>query len=106
MPSGANLSGFKYSGSNGMSAFDTGNEDRQPQQRHHRPLFLLKDLLLDYFGGGYPGPKSTIDKISYATDSGSAIPSTLISARYGLGAVASTSAAYFGGGYGPKDLLK
>jgi len=30
LPSSANLGGFKYSGANGFSAFDTGNENREP----------------------------------------------------------------------------
>ena len=52
-------------------------------------------------GGGFPAPRSTMDKITYSTDLRSALPSTgsLSSARRYLSATGSSTAGYFGGGF-------
>ena len=54
-----------------------------------------------YFGGGYDGtnPRSTMDKVTYASDTTAAVPGAPLSAarRY-LAATGSSTAGYFGGG--------
>ena len=40
-----------------------------------------------YFGGGTPGPVSTMDKVTYSSDTTAAVPGAALSvARYGLAA--------------------
>jgi len=52
-----------------------------------------------YFGGGNPGPLSTMDRTTYSTDTTTVVPGAALSvARYGLAATGSQSAGYFGGG--------
>ena len=52
-----------------------------------------------YFGGGFPGPRSTMDKITYSTDTTAAVTSANLSAaRNYLAASSSSIAGYFGGG--------
>ena len=52
-----------------------------------------------YFGGGTPGPKSTMDKVTYASDTTAAVPGAALSvARSGLAATGNSEAGYFGGG--------
>ncbi len=52
-----------------------------------------------FFGGGKPGPKSTMDKLDYSTTTTAAAPgANLTIARYGLGATSSLSGGYFSGG--------
>ena len=54
-----------------------------------------------YFGGGGPAPNlySTMDKVTYATDTTAAVPGAALSiARRYLAATGSSSAGYFGGG--------
>ena len=54
-----------------------------------------------YFGGG-PGPFSTMDKVTYASDTTAAVPGAALSvARSSLAATGSSTAGYFGGGYNP-----
>ena len=40
-----------------------------------------------YFIAGYPGPLSSMEKVNFATDTPSAIPSNLPAVRYGAGAI-------------------
>ena len=68
----------------------------------------LNDVLLaitpvpdtGYFGGGwFPGPVSTMDKLTYSTDTTVATPSAnLTVARSGVFATGNLTAGYFGGG--------
>ena len=52
-----------------------------------------------YFGGGTPGSKSTMDKVTYSTDTTAAVPgANLTLARNGLGATGNSTSGYFGGG--------
>ncbi len=52
-----------------------------------------------YFGGGTPGPTSTVDRIDYSNDTATASPKGPLSAiRYGLAATGNASFGYFGGG--------
>ena len=52
-----------------------------------------------YFGGGNPGPVSTMDKVTYASDTTAAVPSANLSlARYALAATGNSTHGYFGGG--------
>ena len=52
-----------------------------------------------YFGGGSPGPRTTMDKTTYSLDTTVTIPgAALSSARSYLAATGSTTAGYFGGG--------
>jgi hypothetical protein len=58
-----------------------------------------------YFGGGfriYPNPRmTTVDKVTYSTDTTAALPSSadLSLGRYNLGATGNSDAGYFGGGF-------
>ena len=55
-----------------------------------------------YFGGSLPGPRSTIDKITYSNDTVALSPSALLSAsRYYTAGTGSATAGYFGGGINP-----
>ena len=55
-----------------------------------------------YFGGGSPGPISTMDKVTYASDTTAAVPgANLTVARFLLAATGSSTAGYFGGGAVP-----
>ena len=52
-----------------------------------------------YFGGGAPGPRSTMDKTTYSSDTTAAVPGANLSvARYGLAATGNSTHGYFGGG--------
>ena len=63
-----------------------------------------------WFGGGmfgpYPSPRvSTVDRITYATDTATAsVRGPLSSARSALAAAGNTTNGWFGGGYGPGPL--
>ena len=58
-----------------------------------------------YFGGGQTGPYpttpvSTMEKITYATDTRTALPSSALSGeRWGVSATGNSTDGYFGGGY-------
>ena len=53
-----------------------------------------------YFGGGFPGPRSTMDKVTYSNDTTAQIPGASLSGvRYSLAATGSSTAGYFGGGF-------
>ena len=53
-----------------------------------------------YYGGGHPGSRSTMDKLTYADDTTVAVPGGALSAgRYGLAATGSQTAGYFSGGF-------
>ena len=53
-----------------------------------------------YFGGGEPGPKSTVDRVDYSNDTATASPKgPLSSARSDSAATGNASFGYFGGGY-------
>jgi len=61
-----------------------------------------------YFGGGdEPGPRSTMDKVTYASDTTAAVPSAALSvARSFLAATGNSTHGYFGGGSpGPKSTM-
>ena len=63
-----------------------------------------------YFGGGNtpsPGNYSTMDKVTYSSDTRSTLPSTgaLSVSRYLLAATSSSTAGYFGGGSGPVSTM-
>jgi hypothetical protein len=46
-----------------------------------------------YFGGGGPGPTTTMDKVTYASDTTAAVPGAALSAaRYGLAATGNSTA--------------
>ena len=61
----------------------------------------LRGFDTGYFGGGNPGPLSTMDRTTYSTDTTTVVPGAALSvARYGLAATGSQSAGYFGGGGG------
>ena len=52
-----------------------------------------------YITGGYPGPLSSFDKLTYSTDTTAAFPSAELSvARNNLGATGNETEGYFGGG--------
>jgi len=54
-----------------------------------------------YFGGGFPGPSSTMDKVTYSTDTTAAVPGANLSvARSYLAATGNSTSGYFGGGAG------
>ena len=56
-----------------------------------------------YFGGGYDGSSlfSTMDKVTYSTDTRTTIPSTNFNNGYYRSATGNVTAGYFGGGYSP-----
>jgi hypothetical protein len=55
-----------------------------------------------YFGGGFPSPKTTMDKVTYASDTTAAVPGAALSVARGyLAATGNSTAGYFGGGSGP-----
>jgi len=55
-----------------------------------------------YFGGGAPGSVSTMDKVTYSTDTRTTVPgAALSSARLALAATGNSTSGYFGGGPGP-----
>ena len=52
-----------------------------------------------YFGGGNPGPYSTVDRIDYSNDTATAVAKGPLSVgRYFLAATGNNSYGYFGGG--------
>jgi len=54
-----------------------------------------------YFGGGYPD-LSTMDKVTYSTDTTAYTPGANLSlGRYDLAATGNSTAGYFGGGFYP-----
>ena len=57
-----------------------------------------------YFGGGIPGPGllSSLEKVTYVSDTTAAVPSANLSAaRYALAATGNSTSGYFGGGRTP-----
>ena len=55
-----------------------------------------------YFGGGSPGPVTTVDRLTYSTQTTEAVPgAALYIARQEPGANSSPLAAYFSGGHAP-----
>jgi hypothetical protein len=53
-----------------------------------------------YFGGGRSWSSSTMDKVTYSTDTTAAVPGAALSvARYALAATGNSTAGYFGGGF-------
>jgi len=60
-----------------------------------------------YFGGGFP-LSSTMDKVTYASDTTAAVPGAALSAaRYAMGATGNSTAGYFGGGHpGPVSTME
>ena len=55
-----------------------------------------------YFGGGFPGVYSTMDKVTYSTDTTAQVPGAALSAaRQALVATGNLTNGYFGGGYNP-----
>jgi hypothetical protein len=54
----------------------------------------------DYFSGGYAVNTSTVNRITYATDTATAsVRGPLSSVRYGMGAAGNTTDGWFGSGY-------
>jgi hypothetical protein len=53
------------------------------------------------YGGGAPGPLSTVDRIDFSNETTSVPGNNLPQARWSLAAVSSSSYGYFGGGYAP-----
>ena len=106
LPSGANLTGFKYSGSNGMSPFDTGTEDKRPPTATPTPSTFASTPNQAVFAGGTTSstPPAT-EKFLYSNETFSQIPATLTAARYGHASVSSPSVVYFGGGYAPYPIF-
>ena len=52
-----------------------------------------------YFGGGTPGPFSTMDKVTYSTDTTAQVPGAPLSVPRGyFAATGNSTAGYFGGG--------
>ena len=69
---------------------------------HSPSPFLSLPPNVGYFGGGTPGPKSTMDKTTYSSDTTAAVPGANLSvARYSLAATGSPTHGYFGGGRTP-----
>ncbi len=69
-----------------------------------RALAATGNSTAGYFGGGLfpgvPGTYSTMDKLTYSTDTTAAVPGAALNvARFGFGATGSTTAGYFGGGF-------
>ena len=55
-----------------------------------------------YFGGGFVGPLSSMEKVTYSSDTTAQVPGAALSFTKGsLAATGSSSAGYFGGGIGP-----
>ena len=72
--------------------------------------FLVTEPNTGYFGGGVaPGPNlfSTMDKVSYSSDTTAAVPgASLSAARYYIAATGNSTAGYFGGGNpGPRSTM-
>ena len=58
-----------------------------------------------YFGGGYPGPRSTVDRIDYSNDTATAVEKgPLSSARYSAAATGNQDFGYFAGGRTPSPI--
>jgi hypothetical protein len=58
------------------------------------PFFQSWDY--GYFGGGFPGPVSTVDRIDYSNDTATAVAKgPLSAARYRLAATGNSSYGYF-----------
>ena len=60
-----------------------------------------------YFGGGFPGPKSTVDRVDYSNDTATASPKGPLSAvkRY-IAATGNQNFGYFSGGLpGPLSTI-
>ena len=53
-----------------------------------------------YFGGGNPGPKTSIDKFTYSSETSALTTGNLSVARYLLSAIGNSGSGYFSGGYG------
>ena len=61
-----------------------------------------------YFGGGIPGPGllSSLEKVTYVSDTTAAVPSANLSAaRYALAATGNSTAGYFGGASPSTSLM-
>ena len=59
-----------------------------------------------YFGGGSPGPRTTMDKVTYSSDTTAAVPgANLTVARSGPAATGNSTAGYFGGGNTPGSIV-
>ena len=60
-----------------------------------------------WFGGGNPGPKSTVDRLTYATDTATAsVRGPLSLASYSLAAAGNFTDGWFGGGIpGPRSTV-
>ena len=52
-----------------------------------------------YFSGGLPGPVTTMDKVTYSSDTTAAVPgANLVAARYAHASTGNTTHGYHGGG--------
>ena len=68
--------------------------------------FLSDPPNTGYFGGGAPAPYySTMDKVTYSTDTTAAVPGAALSvARHNGAATGNSTAGYFGGGYDGSNI--
>jgi len=58
-----------------------------------------------YFGGGEPGPRTTMDKVTYSTDSVSPAPTANLSlARYLVTGMGNSEKGFWGGGYNSGEV--
>jgi len=59
-----------------------------------------------YFGGGTPGPKSTVSRLDFSNDDGGGVAKGNLSlARYGLTGVGNQNFGYMTGGQGPRSTV-
>ena len=59
-----------------------------------------------YFGGGEPGARSTMEKVTYSSDTTAAVPGAALSVgRRGIAATGNSDAGYFGGGLSPGSAI-
>ena len=84
---------------------DTGNIETFIASTDARDNVVPQGTDFGYFGGGLPGPVSTVDRIDYSNDTATAVAKgPLASARYRLGATGNASFGYFGGGKVPSQV--
>jgi len=86
----------------GMAGASVKDND-YPQKRPETPTLNTSVAVgvpnTGYFGGGEPGPKSTMDKLSFSTETLAETPgAALSSAKNSVAACSSSTAGYFGGG--------
>ena len=102
---GGSISGITYSIVDRITfATDTATASvRGPLSEVRRDLAAAGNATYGWFGGGYVSPgdvsRSTVDRITYATDTATAsVRGPLSDARQRLAAAGNTTAGWFGGG--------